>query len=280
MHRMFRRLLPLVALCCAVPLAAPVGAEEEYVGSETCAACHDEIAAAFARTPHARSPYWDEERGCESCHGPGTAHVEEGGDPARIVRFGELSARQASETCLSCHRKQEAHFSSMQSLHRLGDVGCNDCHDPHGSHDKLLRAEGSELCSRCHQAIAAQFDLPRSHPIAECAKCHNPHATKSLRTDRSLFRDTCGDCHFDKAVPYVYSHDVVFVDGCAACHEVHGSPNRHLLKHEPQVNLCYQCHSASVTPGWHSVPRFLNEKCTACHTAIHGSNTSPFFLEE
>ncbi|NIN09987.1 MAG: cytochrome C, partial [Gemmatimonadales bacterium] len=88
------------------------------------------------------------------------------------------------------------------------------------------------------------------------------------------------DCHFDKAGPFLYDHDVVMVDGCASCHEVHGSPNRHLLKHEPQVNLCYQCHSASVTPGWHSAPRFLNEKCTACHTAIHGSNTNPFFLEE
>ena len=37
-------------------------------------------------------------------------------------------------------------------------------------------------------------------------------------------------------------------NGCAACHEVHGSPNRHLLRHQTQVNLCYECHSASVTP--------------------------------
>jgi predicted CXXCH cytochrome family protein len=73
---------------------------------------------------------------------------------------------------------------------------------------------------------------------------------------------------------------VVIVDGCASCHVVHGSPNRHLLRHQTQVNLCYECHSGSVTPGWHSAPRFLNEKCTACHTAIHGSNTNPLFLEE
>jgi predicted CXXCH cytochrome family protein len=80
--------------------------------------------------------------------------------------------------------------------------------------------------------------------------------------------------------PFLYSHDVVIVDGCASCHVVHGSPNRHLLRHQTQVNLCYECHSGSVTPGWHSAPRFLNEKCTACHTAIHGSNTNPLFLEE
>ena len=89
----------------------------------------------------------------------------------------------------------------------------------------------------------------------------------------------CGDCHFEKVGPFVYNHDTQIVDGCVACHENHGSTNRHLLRHESQVNLCYECHSASFTPGWHSAPRYVNQKCTSCHTAIHGSNTDQFFLE-
>ena len=107
--------------------------------------------------------------------------------------------------------------------------------------------------------MSAQFDLPRSHPVEDCTTCHAPHADRSLRTDTALFRQVCTDCHFEKQGPFMFDHDVIMVDGCVSCHEVHGSPNRHLLKHEPQVNLCYQCHSASVTPGWHSVPQFLNE---------------------
>jgi predicted CXXCH cytochrome family protein len=70
------------------------------------------------------------------------------------------------------------------------------------------------------------------------------------------------------------------MDGCRSCHQIHGSPNRHLLTHSRQINLCYECHSGANTPGFHGAEQFLNEKCTACHTAIHGSNTNQLFLEE
>ncbi len=84
----------------------------------------------------------------------------------------------------------------------------------------------------------------------------------------------------DKEGPFLYEHDVSIVDGCRACHTVHGSANRHLLTDARQINLCYKCHPATQTPGFHNASAFLNEKCAACHTAIHGSNTNEFFLEE
>jgi predicted CXXCH cytochrome family protein len=89
----------------------------------------------------------------------------------------------------------------------------------------------------------------------------------------------CGQCHFEKSGPFVYEHDTTFVDGCAACHQVHGSTNRHLLRHEMQINLCYECHSAVHTPGFHSASQYASQKCTTCHAAIHGSNTNQSFLE-
>ena len=91
---------------------------------------------------------------------------------------------------------------------------------------------------------------------------------------------TCESCHFEKVGPFVYDHGTLLPDGCASCHEVHASTNRHLLRHDSQVNLCYECHNANVTPGWHSASRFVNQKCSACHSAIHGSNTNQFFLED
>ena len=276
-HRPFWAALSVLAVAAFAPVAQ---ADEQYAGDEACAMCHEEITQQFAMTSHAVAPGWEPERGCESCHGPGAEHVDAGGDPEKILQLDGLPAREANEQCMDCHKKQESHFSFRQSLHNLGDVACIDCHSPHSTAEKMLEKKGAALCQDCHGAIASQFDLARSHPIDDCSGCHDPHQTRSLRTDTTAFRETCIDCHFDKSGPYLYDHDVVMIDGCAACHEVHGSPNRHLLKHEPQINLCYQCHSASVTPGWHSVPRFLNEKCTACHTAIHGSNTSPVFLEE
>jgi len=274
--------LALPAVLVLLAISMPVFGQDEYVGDETCGVCHEETVSAFGLTGHAVAPGWDQERGCESCHGPGGEHAE--GDVDAIERLGEMAPREVSDVCLACHRNQENHFSFGQAIHRLGEVGCTDCHSPHSSRPNMVERTGRALCGDCHATIVAQFDLPRTHPLSDgsksCAGCHEPHATRALRSSTSLFDETCGSCHFEKAGPFLYSHDVVMVEGCASCHEVHGAPNRHLLKHETQVNLCYQCHSGSVTPSWHSAPRFLNEKCTACHSAIHGSNTSPFFLEE
>src|SRR3954463_16342887 len=58
----------IAAVCAQAQEAA------EYVGSETCQACHEDIHAAFQKDPHAVVDL-DKKRGrathaCESCHGP------------------------------------------------------------------------------------------------------------------------------------------------------------------------------------------------------------------
>jgi hypothetical protein len=61
----------------SAPTTAP-GQANEYVGEETCLACHE--TRAYTATRHGlksipRSPAAT--HGCESCHGPGKAHAEE-----------------------------------------------------------------------------------------------------------------------------------------------------------------------------------------------------------
>ena len=261
-----------------------IPADEPYSGSDECAACHEEVVTSFRTTSHALAPGWKESRGCESCHGPGAAHIEGSGDVTRIVRLRELTAEASSKVCLECHTRKEQSFTHKSALHGIGDVACADCHDPHSRADGMLRREGVALCAECHQSIASQFELPRSHPLAMrgegCVSCHDPHGSSSLSQLAGPGTVRCATCHVEKAGPFLYSHDVSLVDGCQSCHRIHGTSNRHLLAHERQINLCYQCHPGTTTPGFHSAPAFLNEKCTACHTAIHGSNTHPAFLEE
>ncbi len=274
---------PLVLLLLLVLPPSPGIAAEGTAGTEACANCHEEVVAEFQRTAHARAHGLKAEESCENCHGPGAAHAD-GGDPALIVRFAELSTAKASEACLSCHKEQHRQFSFKRGAHSLNDVGCVDCHNPHLTTETMLRARGADLCATCHQSIVGQFNQPRSHPLSRgdeaCANCHDPHGTKNPGSLKRAGTETCTTCHVDKAGPFLYEHDISIVDGCQACHQVHGTPNRHLLTHSRTINLCYQCHTGAMTPGFHSAPTFLNEKCTACHTAIHGSNTNFAFLEE
>ena len=55
-----------------------------FVGADTCLACHDDKAKPLERTLHGKSsdprtPAAAE--GCETCHGPGSAHIEDPSDP-------------------------------------------------------------------------------------------------------------------------------------------------------------------------------------------------------
>lgn len=250
-------------------------------GAEACVDCHAEVVESYRLSPHSRVAGIAPENTCTSCHGDASEHVQTG-DPAAIRNLGEIPMRESSGVCLECHASQPSQWHYETSLHAMSDVGCVSCHNSHATSEHMLRKPTEDLCVECHTNVDASFSLRRHHPNGEnsCSDCHNPHGSKSEAMVRSQGRGACVECHQDKAGPYLYEHDVSIVEGCTSCHRVHGSTNRHLLNTQRQNNLCYQCHPGTTTPGFHGFSRFLGEKCTACHTAIHGSNTNPYFLED
>jgi predicted CXXCH cytochrome family protein len=303
----------------AAYLAYAKQADDDYVGTETCKGCHEDQFNSFAGTKHAKladlSSWKGKVQGCESCHGPGKAHVEGGGDKTKITSFASKDSKFISETCLACHAGNETHNNFRRGEHWRNNVGCTECHSSHGTeHGKIklgsaehvgdvalqkpgqatkymLKANEPQLCISCHAEMRAQFTKPFRHKVLEgamtCSDCHNPHGGfESKQTKLALGTDAaCIRCHVNKQGPFVFEHAPLKTEGCAACHTPHGAANPKLLRRNAVNQLCLECHSsisdqdfAPGAPGGHNQADLRYRNCTVCHVMIHGSNSHPRFF--
>lgn len=279
---------------------ATKAAPDDYVGTETCKACHEDQFTSFAKTKHAQLAHagWKaEKQGCESCHGPGKAHVEGGGDKTKIRTFEKESPKQKSEACLQCHAGKEEHNAYRRGEHWRNDIGCTDCHSPHittkaaervagpaverrdvpsaiapvgpfAAHatnlapDKMLIKNDPQLCLTCHNEMKGQFAQPFHHKVIEgamkCSDCHNPHGGFEAKQAR------------------------LAVGADAACFKCHADKQGpFVFEHAPsKVEGCTACHS----PHGASNPRLLKRNnvaqlCLECHSniATTGTPNTPSF---
>src|SRR5262249_34377034 len=148
----------------------------------------------------------------------------------------------------------------------------------------LLRKSQNDLCFGCHGTVQAQFTLPSHHRVPEglmkCTDCHSPHGTRNTPMLKKTNWESCINCHAEKRGPFVFEHAAVKVEGCIACHSPHGTVSRMLLLRREGRFLCLQCHVDPVTTNVpHGRLGFATRgECNRCHVAIHGSNSSEFFL--
>ncbi len=258
-------------------------AAEEAVTMETCAVCHDEVAAAFASGAHGRAMQRADPAvlagSCVACHGPAAEHVD---DPntENIVR------RPGQDACLSCHPGFQGLTDTATAAHVRNAVACGDCHG--SGHqalatDHLLLAPSHELCAGCHTSVAGSFKMPFAHRDGarpfECSSCHSVHGLGRLGGLTMIGSGgACLDCHADKTGPFVYPHPPQQLDGCVTCHAPHGSPNPRLLTRNRVAALCIECHTN--VPRFHDLSSARYQSCQTCHAAVHGSNRDPALFEE
>lgn len=255
------------------------GEQASYIGSEACETCHANLAKDFWRTAKGKvflKPRNEaERRGCESCHGPASAHLN---DPSTgVIAFRKEKPGEISANCLACHQKDKATMSWKKGTHSRGDLSCLTCHKVHNSGKGMLRKPGKEACLDCHKTVEGTFKMPSRHPLKEekvtCSDCHNPHSPQVKTTGVSL-QQTCTRCHQEKRGPFAFSHRPVAQD-CLSCHSPHGSANPALLTLR-QPSLCLQCHT--ILPATHRLSDSQFRQCTHCHQDIHGSNRSRRFF--
>src|SRR5262245_8586808 len=88
---------PKVNAPSSVVWKAPAqGQEGEYAGADACMGCHSVQGDMFLKTVHAKAAPKEARygTGCESCHGPGKAHIkaieDSAGDDAKIAEAKTL----------------------------------------------------------------------------------------------------------------------------------------------------------------------------------------------
>jgi predicted CXXCH cytochrome family protein len=224
-------------------ITLPTGVEgATFVGSDACADCHDTISRDFRTADHARLQAKGKNAvdiGCESCHGPGSQHVESGGGARTII-----NPNRSPETCFQCHLDVKAKFS-LPNHHPVleGKMSCTDCHNPHSG--RATKGGGTstmgknETCFQCHTAQRGPFVFQHEALREGCVTCHDPHG--SVNAKQLVARDTtlCLKCHYQQQqTPGGLSisegtHNTRVMQGTCwsgGCHEaVHGSQvNSHL----------------------------------------------------
>ncbi len=233
-----------------VILPPPMIPGATFVGMDTCGACHEKLVKDFKLSSHARVTIPGEgERteggACESCHGPGSIHVEKGSPDTNGGHI--INPGKNPESCFGCHLDKKAQFN-LPYHHpvREGRMSCGNCHDVHGA-----------------DVMVAKNLLGRGATVGR-------------------INETCGRCHREQFRPHVFEHEALR-EGCQVCHNVHGSINDKMLT-ERDNNLCLKCHAQTPSPTAAARSIFIGDvnhtafltqgPCYSggCHSAVHGSN--------
>jgi len=229
-------------------VAPPQVAGATFVGSKECAQCHEETVKGFDTASHAKLIVQGENAkglGCESCHGPGSKHVQSGGAKGTIVNPGK-----SPEACFQCHLDKRGEFSLPHSHPVLaGKMSCTECHDPHKGNAVKGRGATSlknetETCTACHTAQKGPFVFEHNAMREGCTTCHNPHGSVNQKMLVQRDANLCLKCHLE--------HPTTVGNGTIIAGEDH----------------------AGFSNGVANTSRINRGTCwsSGCHEGVHGSN--------
>ena len=262
---------PKANMTSSVVWKAPaLGQAGDYAGIDACLACHPVHGDAFSKTVHAKAAPKDAKygTGCESCHGPGKAHIQgieaAAGDDQKIAAAKKLifsfhgKPEENAGRCMTCHITSHDQALFDKSEHKLHGVTCQSCHSAHltdavGTRDKV-------------EAPLTQAQFFRSPRIAE----ENRWLTQSLL--RLPQPQLCYSCHSTVQAQFALPTHHRVPEGlmkCTDCHNAHGSNNQPMLR-KTGWETCIECHTEKRGPFIFEHAAVKVEGCAGCHTP-HGT---------
>lgn len=231
-----------------------------------CASCHaTDLQKNYDFKRDDFSTTWkDLNVGCESCHGPGSAHISFVNSPEykkgeSIKNSGFLYAQDTLSqlqlnTCAACHaRKAELSQAKMHTGQIMDDlipqIISNEFYFPDGQIKEEDYEYGSFTQSKMYQNNV------------RCSNCHNPHSGKLRIAGNNL----CLSCHKPKYATEEHHFHAVNTEGsqCINCHmpEKTFMGNDHRRDHSFRIprpdqsmvygtpNTCTGCHKGK-SPAW------------------------------
>ena len=178
---------------------------------------------------------------CESCHGPGSAHIFGGGDPVEIVNPNDLDAQQSDELCGQCHCDNDISGADHPAVEAC----------PAGAHQETQADVADELGEE--RAGQTPYEVVNGDDPESCIACHGPTAvlanggmTEAEALDH--FFTTAGGVFTASTSPDNASRWPNV--SCITCHNQHASStpsyfNSSTRTYDPMNStsvLCGQCH--------------------------------------
>jgi len=252
---------------------APPGDGMHWTGSyknwqARCATCHQTgFDKGFDFPARTYKSHWAELTvGCESCHGPGEAHIawtkaKSGGDPYAALPLGPGHQAQELDVCGPCHARREA-FSQVQP--RAGApfhdnyalaLLTPDLYFPDGQQRDEVFILGSFLqskmkakgvtCSNCHEPHGGGLVAEGN---AVCTQCHSPAGNSAFPSLRKAEFDAPEHHH------HTQGSDAAL---CVNCH----MPERSYMTIDPRRD-----HFFRRPDPLQSKAAGAPDVCTGCHS--------------
>jgi len=183
--------------------------ERDY--GDLCTGCHN---TGYEPKVHA---FVEGGIGCESCHGPGAAHIASR-NAADLVNPKNLEPERAIEVCAQCHiRGKNVDGKREDALGYVPGEKLLDHYKPLepniGQETDAFFADGSS--KKHHQQY--QDYIQSTHWTKQrmtCTSCHAPHAPTLLV---ALGNEVCTGCHKPQADVQKHTGQSVVTD-CVTCH--------------------------------------------------------------
>jgi hypothetical protein len=168
----------------------------QQADSASCATCHSDKVLGYATTAHATNGGAT----CQSCHGQGSVHVADSGNP-------KLSVSYWSGVCGQCHEQfaelQKAYHSDPLPFgyYEPTDGRITSCFRCHYTKGYIGAIESGKPFEEFRYDSSALPEIPKDTPNVSCSVCHDSHNADAenpfgLRTGTA--GKACDTCHYEK----------------------------------------------------------------------------------